>query len=40
MEPASCGTSCSFIFLFTLKSTTYPLYENRVYLSLLAIDIG
>jgi hypothetical protein len=40
MESASCGTSCSFIFLFTPKSTTDPFHENRVLLSLLAIDIG
>jgi hypothetical protein len=40
MEPAFCGTLCSFIFPFTPKSTAYPLHENQVHLSLLAIDIG
>ncbi|HOX78457.1 MAG TPA: hypothetical protein PLW31_10520 [Bacteroidales bacterium] len=40
MELAFCGTSCSVIFPFTPKSTTYPLHENRVLSSLLAIDIG
>jgi hypothetical protein len=40
MELDSCGTLCSFIFPFTPKSTAYLLHENRVLLSLLAIDIG
>jgi hypothetical protein len=40
MEPASCGALHSFIFPFTPKSTAYPLHENRVHLSHLAIDIG
>jgi hypothetical protein len=39
--PARAGCiSCSVIFFFTPKSTAYPLHENRVLLSLLAIDIG
>ncbi|MCK9399621.1 MAG: hypothetical protein M0Q51_06455 [Bacteroidales bacterium] len=40
MEQDSCGTLCSFIFPFPPKSTTYLLYEKRVLLSLLAIDIA
>jgi hypothetical protein len=40
MEQDFSGISCSVIFFFTPKSTAFPLYENRVLLSLLAIDIG
>jgi len=39
MELISFVTLCSVIFFFTPKSTAYSLHENRVHLSLLAIDI-